>query len=393
MTAPSAAAPASLSRGLLALMVVTVFSTSGTIHYQTPMLGAIAAGFSASPAAAGWVATLSFGGYFAGTMCLVPLGDSIDKRTMVIAQMVALVAFLVLMAAAPSLGVLSIGAFFVGIFCSVSQHITPVVSERAAPEAKGRAVGTVLTGLFVGILFARLAGGVVAAHTSWRVMYAAAACMVGVMLVAVCLRLPAAPPKTRLSWAALMRSMGRLWLDHPPIRIASAIQLLVGIGYGGFWATVAPMLASLHGLGPVAAGLMAIPGAAGVLVSRPAGRWMDRSGVAPVVVTGVGGVLAAFVAFALAPRWVGAAVIGAVLLDCGLRAAMVANQTMVIETLPEARSRSSTIYMGHVWGGNAIGAALATQLFAHFGWIAVCGAAFAAALLALGLATVAFRRT
>ena len=72
---------------------------------------------------------------------------------------------------------------------------------------------------------------------------------------------------------------------------------------------------------------------------------------------------------------------------------MVANQTMVIETLPEARSRSSTIYMGHVWGGNAIGAALATQLFAHFGWIAVCGAAFAAALLALGLATVAFRRT
>jgi predicted MFS family arabinose efflux permease len=325
----------------MALFVITVFTTAGSIHFQTPMLGRMAAEFQASPAAAGWVATLSFGGYFAGTVFLVPLGDRYDKRTLVLTQMACLVAALLAMAAAPSLPLLALAAFAVGIACTMSQHIVPVVSELAPPAARGRIIGTVLSGLFVGILFARLGGGIVASHMSWRWMYVYAAAMVALMAGAMYWRMPASPPNTTLSYAELVRSMGRLWLDYPKLRNASTMQFLLGIGYGGFWATVASMLASLHGLGPTAAGLMAIPGAAGVLVSRPAGRWMDASGARPVVRTGICLMTAAFAAFAFAPAHIGAAVLGAILLDCGLRSAMVANQTMVIGAMPEAAALMS----------------------------------------------------
>ena len=367
----------------MVLFVVMVFSTAGAIHYQTPMLGRMAAEFGASPAAIGWVATLSFGGFLAGTVLLVPLGDCYDKRTLILVQMGGLVAALLAMAAAPTLLLLAAAAFVVGICCSVSQHVTPIASELAAPQVRGRTVGTVLSGVFVGILFARLAGGLVAQVANWRWMYVFAATMVLLMWCAVYARLPSAPPKARLGYADLVRSIAQLWRAHPSIRRASVIQFLLGIGYGGFWATLAGMLVLLHGLGPGTAGLMAIPGAAGILVSRPAGRWMDRAGAAPVVIAGVCGMIGAFAVLSLASLWVGSVVIGAILLDCGLRAAMVANQTMVIESNPAARSRASTIFSAHIWGGNAVGAFLASLALAHAGWLAVCAISLGAAAVAL----------
>lgn len=372
-----------LTRGLMALMVLSGFATAGTIHYQTPMLGAIAAEFGVDAAAAGWVATLSFTGYFAGTVLLVPLGDIVDKRTMVLLKMGGLVVSLLAMAAAPSLWTLAAAAFVVGTCCGVSQHTVPMVSEWSAPERRGASVGTLLTGLFIGILWARLSGGFVAAHLGWRAMYVIAAAMVALMALAMALRLPAAPPRVQMRYSALLGSMWRLYRDQPLLRHASIVQMLIGLGYGAFWATVAAMLAQLHGLGAQVAGLMAIPGAAGVLISRRAGRWMDRSGPAPVVRAGAAGVIAAYCAFAFAPVWVGAVVVGAILLDCGLRAAVVANQTLAADIVPEARSRSSTVLMGHMWGGNALGAFLASMMFASGGWLAVCAVGFSGATLAL----------
>lgn len=379
-----------LTRGLMALMVIAVFSTGGAIHFQTPMLGQMGAELQASPAQIGWVATLSFAGFLAGTVFLAPLGDCFDKRRLILAQMSGLVISLLAMALAPTLALLALAAFVVGIGTSVSQHMIALASDLAAPEVRGRTVGTVLSGVFVGILFARLVGGVVAAGMSWRWTYAGAALLVLVMTCAVFVRLPSAPPGSRPPLAALYGSLLRLWREHPRVRRASAIQFLMGIGYGGFWATLASMMWQLHGLGPAAAGLMAIPGAAGILVSPPAGRWMDRSGAGPVVKAGIVGIIVAFIALGFAPRWIGAAVIGAILLDCGLRAALVANQTLVIDISPQTRGRASTVLMAHVWGGNAVGALVASAALTHAGWLAVCGICLGAALLALLIGWRAF---
>jgi predicted MFS family arabinose efflux permease len=240
-----------------------------------------------------------------------------------------------------------------------------------------------MSGLFVGILFGRVAGGAVAAAFGWRTMYAISAVMLALLFVALLRRLPRSPPRTAHRYGALLGSLFALYRAQPALRRASAVQALLAIGYGSFWATLAALLATSHGLGPTAAGLVGIPGAAGILVARAAGRALDQRGPGPVVTAGIVVFALAFVVLALGTLSVVAIVLGAVLLDCGLRAAMVANQTLATTVDASARSRLNTLFSAHMWGGNAAGAALGSALLAHAGWWAVCTMAIVAALAAL----------
>jgi predicted MFS family arabinose efflux permease len=385
LTPGASARPPRLDGGLMALLTVACFATAGTIHFQTPMLPEFAREFDATAAEVGWVATLSFGGFLVGTLLLAPLGDSFDKRRLMLVQLACLIGALLAMAAAPTLPALAAAALLVGICATISQHAIPLVAELAAPEMRGRVLGTVMSGLFVGILFGRLGGGFVTAHLGWRWMYVISALMLVALAPALAARLPSVPPKTRHRYGTLLASLFRLVRDRADLRRASAVQFLIGICYGGFWATLAPMLAALHGLGPAAAGLFAIPGAAGVLVARPAGRWMDRRGAGPVVTTGICLVMAGYAAFGFGMLWVAAIVVGAILQDCGLRSAMVANQALVTTADPATRSRSNTVFAIHVWGGNATGAFVATMLWAYAGWLGVCAGGLVTSALALAV--------
>jgi len=369
----------------MGLLTVFMFATAGTIHFQTPMLPELAREFGATGAAVGWVPTLTFAGFLAGTLLLSPLGDSFDKRRLILAKLACLTGAMVAMGAAPSLGLLVAAGFVAGVGASLSQDVIPLVSELAAPGERGRAVGTVMSGLFLGILFGRIGGGFVTEHLGWRWMYAISAAMLVVMATAMFVRCPSVPPGTRLAYGALMRSLAQLLRDRPDLARASGVQFLLGTCYGGFWATVALMIAAVHGLGPTAAGLIGIPGAAGILIARPAGRWMDRKGVRPVVTTGIALVMGAYLVFGFGVLTVAAIVAGAVLLDSGLRAAMVANQAFVTGVDAQTRSRSNTIFSVHNWGGYATGAFLASLAWSRFGWLGVCAAGIVASAAALAL--------
>ncbi|OFZ88473.1 MAG: hypothetical protein A2V78_07830 [Betaproteobacteria bacterium RBG_16_64_18] len=369
----------------MALITVSLFVVSGVIHYQTPMLAAMSAEFGADAAAVGWVATLTFGGFLAGLIFLAPLGDRLDKRKLVLGQLAVLIPALLAMAAAPSLATLAAASFVVGASGTFGQHFIAMSAELARPDERGRTMGTLLTALFLGVLFGRITGGLVASYIGWRWMYAIVAVMMLVLTPALLRRLPSMPAKTQMGYRPLMWSIVRLVGRHAELRRVAANQLLLGVSYGGFWATVAPMLALFHHLGPAQAGLMGIPGAAGIFVARACGRWTDRRGVMPVVTTGIGVVLVAFVVLGFASLWIGAAIAGAILLDCGLRAAIVANQTLVNTIASDARSRFNTVFSASVWGGNAVGALLASTALAHAGWLAVCTIAVTASCLALAM--------
>jgi predicted MFS family arabinose efflux permease len=379
------------TRGLMVLLTVFMFAIAGTIHFQTPMLPEFAREFGATATEVGWVPTLSFAGFLAGTLFLSPLGDSVDKRRLILAKLACLTLAMAGMAAAPSLPLLAAAGLVCGIGASLSQDVVPLVSELAAPGERGRAVGTVLSGLFLGILFGRIGGGFVTAGLGWRWMYVISAGMLLVMFAAMLARCPSVPPKTRLAYRALMGSLVDLVRNRVDLRRASGVQFLLGTCYGGFWATLALMLAAVHGLGPAAAGLIGIPGAAGILVARPAGRWMDRKGVGPVVTTGIALVMAAYLVFGFGVTTIAAIVAGAVLLDSGLRAAMVANQAFVTGVDAETRSRSNTVFSVHNWGGYATGAFLASIAWSRFGWLGVCAVGIVASAAALALYLVGRR--
>jgi predicted MFS family arabinose efflux permease len=380
---PSLPASASEYRNLIALLTVAAFIVAGGIHYQTPMLAAIAAEFHADAATTGWIPTLSFGGLLLGIVLFVPLGDRVDKRALVISKIVVMTLAQAVMAVAPSIAVLAAGSLVTGICSSLLQHFIAITAEVAHPNHRGRALGTQLTAMFSGILFARIVGGFVAMHLGWRYSYMLSAAMLLLIIPVLWARLPNTRPTTKASYGYLLRSLYRLWRAHGAIRRATAIQFMFGICYGGFWAVAAPMLALLHRVGPTAAGLMGIPGAAGILVARPAGRWTDRVGSRPVVLAGICSMMAAWVAMAFGGWSIAAVVVGAMLLDIGLRAAMVANQTLINSAVPDSRARANTLFGLHVWSGNAAGAFLASWMFAHFGWVAVCGVAMTAIIIAL----------
>ncbi len=381
-TVTTPAAPAD-HRALIALLIVAAFVIAGGIHYQTPMLATIAAEFHASPAAAGWIPTFSFGGMLVGVALFVPLGDRINKRWLIIGMIAVLCMAQAVMIVAPSITVLAVASLVTGICSSVGLVFISIVAEIAPEKHRGRAVGTQLMAMFIGILFARVAGGLIAAHFGWRWSYVVSTAMVVTLLFALLAWLPDTRATSRLPYRQLLWSIFSLMRAHGNVQRAASIQFLLGICYGGFWAVVAPMMAALHHVGPAEAGLIGIPGAAGILVARPAGRWMDRSGAAPVVTTGVCVMIAAWLAFGFAAWSIAFVALGAILLDCGLRTAMVANQTLVNSALPDSRARANTIFGMHVWCGNAVGALLTSTAFAWFGWLAVCAIALAASALAL----------
>jgi predicted MFS family arabinose efflux permease len=219
-----------------------------------------------------------------------------------------------------------------------------------------------------------------------------AAMMIGVAPVLLA-RLPHSPPKTSLSYPRLLASLFELLARHADMRRVLAIQILLGICYGGFWATIATMLLRFHGLGPQIAGLIAIPGAAGILITRAAGRWVDLRGAGPIVRLGITLMLCSYAVFALGVWWPAALAVGAAILDCGLRATLVANQTTVNSLAADARSRSNTVFGISVWSGNAFGAASASLALAHSGWLAVCILSAAAAAAALGVQLAAMRKS
>src|SRR5436190_16255867 len=153
------------------LLTAAIFSVAGGIHYQTPLSGQMAAEFGALGGDIGWIRTATFGGFLVGIALLAPLGDRMDKRRLILRQHFACIVALLAAAAAPTLATAAAAGFVIGICGSTSQSIIPLVAELAPPGERGRAVGTVLTAVFLGILFARIVGGIVAAHLGWRWMY------------------------------------------------------------------------------------------------------------------------------------------------------------------------------------------------------------------------------
>jgi predicted MFS family arabinose efflux permease len=391
VSAALASGPQQSTPGLIALLAITAFVIAGGIHYQSPMLVAIAIEYQVDAATLGWVPTSSFGGMLAGVSLLVPLGDRFDKRVLILSEFAVLTIAQAVMAVAPSIWVLVATSFVTGICSSMAQLMIAIVADIAHPKERGKAVGTQLTALFVGILFARIIGGLIAEQYGWRFSYVLSTGLHLALAPVLLARLPSTLPSTSARYRTLLWSVLELLRGHRDVRRTVWIQFLLGMCYGGFWAVIAPMLASLHRLGPSEAGLIGIPGAAGILVARPAGRWMDRSGPVPVVAAGIGCLLLAWVSLSLSAWSLAIVIAGTVMLDCGLRAAMVANQTLVNSAVPESRARANTLFGAHVWAGNACGAFASSMAFAQLGWLAVCAICISASAIAMCWHLVAAR--
>jgi predicted MFS family arabinose efflux permease len=337
----------------------------------------------------GFVAVATQVGYALGLLGFVPLGDSLERRSLMMRMYGAVAIALLLVAVAPTLELLIAGSVLIGMFASVTHVALPIAPDLVSHEQRGRAIGTVMTGLLLGILLARTFSGWVSGIHGWRWVFVVAAVMNAAFVPMLWKVMPKLPPKQNLHYSDAMRSLWTLFRTQPLLRESSVIGALVFASFSCFWTTLAFLLSSHYGLGAGVAGTFGVVGAAGAMVAPLAGRLADKHGSRWVISVGMGllalsyGLLWAEEAAHRSTAFhVVALVIGVVVLDMGAQMTQVANQTRIFGLVPSARSRLNTVYMTVYFSGAAAGSALATIAWVHWGWNGVC-------LLALGLIALA----
>jgi len=388
-TATAAPHQAGLSTSLIFLLAAGTGLSVASLYYSQPTLGILAGDLGADPRAVGWIPTLTQLGYALGLLLLAPLGDRFDRRNIILVKALVLAAALLLTGFAPTLGVLLGASLLVGLFATVAQDIVPAAATLAAPEHRGKAVGTVMTGLLLGILLSRVISGFVAQEFGWRTVFVAASISI-VLLAAVMARgLPRFAPTSSQPYPALLASLVTLWRTYPVLRQAALAQALLSLGFSAFWSTLAVMLhaAPFH-LGAAVAGSFGLAGAVGALAAPFAGRLADSHGPAWVSRVAAGLSVASFAVMLTMPllSTTGQLVVLALAtvgFDLGVQASLISHQTIVYGIAPEARSRLNAVLMTSVFVGMAAGGALGAQALAAWGWTGVVVLAIAASVAAL----------
>jgi predicted MFS family arabinose efflux permease len=374
---------ASANRGLLLLLAITAGVSVANIYFNQPLLDDFRQSFPLDAHWVGAVPTLTQLGYAAGMFLLAPLGDRFDRRKLILWQIVGLCVALTIAASAPTLAVLAASGLAIGVLATIAQQAVPFAAEIAPPAERGQAVGTVMSGLLLGILLARTASGTIAEYTSWRTVFWAAVVAMLALAAILIVRLSRSTPTSTLPYSQLIGSMWHLARDEPALREASLTGAALFAAFSAFWSVLTLLLAGapFH-LGSQAAGLFGIVGAFGALAAPMAGKSADRRGPRAVITLSIGLVALAFLTFALSSTSLIGLVIGVIVLDIGVQAAQISNQSRIYALRPEARSRVNTVYMVCYFIGGALGSALGSLAWRHYGWTGVCLFGMAAAALA-----------
>ena len=382
---------APLGRDALFGMAAAAGLAVANIYYNQPMLGLIGAEFQRQ-GGAGPVSTATQLGYALGLFFLVPLGDMLPRRWLIIGQFMALALALALTAVAPSPLLLSLSSLLVGAMATVAQQIVPLAASLSSPERRGATVGTVMAGLLSGILFSRTLAGFVAAHAGWREMFwigVPLAILAGALMFTV---LPHHRPTSTLRYHHAFRSLGKLWKLHPALRAATVIQAFLFASFTAFWTILALYLAGPNfQLGADVAGLFGIVGAVGIFAAPLAGRIADKRGPHFVVWLGAGLTIAAWLIFGIWASIV-SLVIGVVVLDFGIQSALISNQHIIYALDADARSRLNTIFMTGMFLGGAVGSAMATLAWGEGGWLMVSALGAALGIAAFSVKFAHHRR-
>jgi predicted MFS family arabinose efflux permease len=371
-----------LTPPLLMWMSVASGIAVANIYYNQPMLADMARTFHASSHAIGFVASFTQLGYAAGMPLFIPLGDVVERRRLVVALFLASGAALCGCALAGSVPVLVAASFVVGLTTVIAQILIPLASSLAAPDRQGKTVGSILSGVLLGILLARTLSGFVAGHFGWRVMFWIAAAMALAGGIAMRATLPCLPAG-RARYRDVLRAVVKVVRETPKLRHVSVVAGLLFAAFGVFWTTLVFRLeAPPYHYGSEAAGLFGLVGAVGAAVAPLAGRMADRKTPRFVVANAIGVVVLAFAAFWAFGSSLWGLVAGVILLDAGIQAAQVANQTRVLALRPEWRNPVNTFYMICYFSGGSAGSLLGSYAWGRWQWTGVCAVGLALPIIA-----------
>lgn len=362
-----------IATSVVVLLSVATGLAVASNYYIQPLLDAVARALHTSSGSVGLVFTVSQLGYAAGLIFFLPLGDLLERRSLIVGMTLATSIGLGVMGFAGRLPVLMIAAVVVGLLSVVAQILVPFAATLAAPEARGKVVGTVMGGLLLGILLARTLSGYLAELGGWPTVFRVAAVLMLVMAALLLWKLPKSRPEVTLSYPALLRSTLTLVRQEPVLRLRASYGALSFGMFSILWNSIALLLSGApyhYGSGVI--GLFGLVGAVGVVGANLAGRLADRGGAPQVTAVAILLLVVVWVPMALGQVSLAALIAGILLLDFATQSLHITNQSEIYRLRPDARSRLNSAYMTTYFLGGAAGSGLSTVAYAHFGWTGVC---------------------
>ncbi len=373
-----------LSPALILLMSVATGLAVASNYYAQPLLETIARNFSLSASSAGFIVTAAQLGYAVGLLFLVPLGDMFERRAMIVSMTLLAAGGMLITASSQSLAMMIFGTALTGLFSVVAQILVPLAATLASPEKRGKVVGTIMSGLLLGILLARTVAGLLAGIGGWRTVYWVASVLMVVMALTLWRGLPKVKSETHLNYPQLLGSVFSLFTHDKLLRTRALLGCFTFANFSILWTSMAFLLAAPpfnYSEGMI--GLFGLAGAAGALGARPAGGLADK-GKSHITTT------ASLVLLLLswAAIWYGhvsvlALIVGILVLDLTVQGVHITNQTVIYRVKPEARNRLTAGYMTSYFIGGAAGSLISASAWQHAGWAGVCAVGAVMAILNL----------
>jgi predicted MFS family arabinose efflux permease len=382
-----------LSRGHIVIMAICTGLIVANIYYNQPLLVLISKSFAIDPGKGGRIAFLTQAGYALGLLFFVPLGDKVERRGQIVWMAAFAVAALVLAALSPNLLCLEIASVLIGATSVIPQLILPLAAHLADPSRTGKVIGSIMSGLLIGILLSRTLSGFVGAWLGWRGMFWVAAVISLLLLVTMRITFPVSRPGFTGSYASLMRSLLTLVKEQPLLREAAAINALAFATFGLFWTTMVLHLsgAPFHYNSDLI-GLFGLAAAAGALAAPLVGGSADKRNPRIPIGYGLCLLLLSFVLLYLWADTVIGMIAGIVLLDLAMQGIHVSNQSRVYALIPAARNRLNTVYMTVSFIGTSLGSAVGLFAWEKGAWPGVCLTGALLTLAAFGIYGLTYKR-
>ncbi|MBN8953137.1 MAG: MFS transporter [Rhizobium sp. 60-20] len=364
-------------------------------YFAHPLLDVMADDLRLSRTVAGLIVGVTQLGYGLGLILLVPLGDLVDRRKLIVAQSLLSVAALVSVGFSSSAAMLLTSMAAVGFLAVVTQALVAYAASLAHPAERGHIVGMVTSGIVLGILLARSVAGTLTDLSGWRTVYIVSAVLTLVIALLLWRALPRQEkPKGGLSYFGLIRSLGTLLVEEPVLRIRAIIAMLIFANITTLLAPlVLPLTAPPYSMSHTEVGLFGLAGAAGALGAIRAGRWADRGHGQRTTGIALALMLVAWLPISMLDQSILWLILGVLVIDFGLQATHVTNQGMIYRVRPDAQNRLTAAYMVFYSIGSAVGSSTSTIIYAHAGWTGVCISGTAISLLTLLFWALTLRAT
>ncbi|KPN96028.1 MFS transporter [Lysinibacillus sp. ZYM-1] len=364
----------SMPRAVIFLFATACGMSVANIYFAQPLLDQLSNEFNIDHSIIGVVITITQIFYGLGLLLLVPLGDLLNQRRLIIGQMLLSTTALVIVGTASLSVVLFAGMALVGLLAVVTQTLVAFAATIASPTERGRVVGFITSGIVIGILLARTFAGLLTDLGGWRSVYLVSA---AVMLVMACLFLKVLPKVERevktLPYHQLIKSVFTLFKQEKTLRIRSVLAMLIFADFSILWTPlVLPLSAPPLALSHSAIGAFGLVGVAGALAAAQAGKLADRGYGQRTTGIALALLLISWLFINYLEQSLLALIVGIVLLDLAVQAVHVTNQAMILPLRTEARSRLTAGYMIFYSIGSASGSIASTLMYAHFGWGGVC---------------------